>query len=327
MDEIRERIRRAAQAAGPAVVGLGRGWGAGSGVVVAEGAVLAAPVVEGRRGRARGRHGGHGPGRPAGRPPEGQSPGGRGDGPLAVTFAGGRVAEARVAGEDPVTGLPVLAVDTGGVAPVGAAAQPPGLGDPVLALADPGGRGLRVTAGRVASAPRTVPGPRGTTREAGIEHTAPLPRGAAGGPLLDADGALVGVNVLRPAPGLILAVWTGEDVAARAAAVVAGTIPAPRTLGVAVAPQHVARRLRAAVGLPEVPGVLVREVDPDGPAARAGIAPGDLLTTAGGLPVDGAGALARAIDATPPGAALEVALVRGTDVRAASVTFPSPPGP
>src|SRR5215210_6003077 len=72
-------------------------------------------------------------------------------------------------------------------------AGPAAIGTPVAALADPAGHGLRATAGAIASAPRGVRGPRGRLIEGVVEHTAPLPRGSGGGPLVDADGRLLGL--------------------------------------------------------------------------------------------------------------------------------------
>lgn len=313
--EIEQVLRDAADRIGPAVIGLGRGWGHGSGVVVADGLALAAlhGAGGGRRGRGRGRGDRFADERDTRTP--------------AATFPDGRTVATRVAGRDPATGLAVLELDTGGVDPVPAITDGagPGIGTAVIALGNPGGRGLRVTHGFVASRPRPVEGPRGRAVEGAFEHTAPLPRGSAGGPVVGIDGRLLGVSVFRPSPGLILALATGADVAARAGAVARGDILPPRTIGVALAPAHVARRLRRAVGLPEVDGLLVRGVDPGSPAEAAGFAVGDLVTHAGETPATDVGVLAAAIDATPSGASLTLRVLRGTEERLITVV-PSPGG-
>ena len=89
---------------------------------------------------------------------------------------------------------------------VGARRRRRAIGTPVVALANPGGRGLRATLGFVASAGRSFRGPRGRRIGGAIEHTAPLPRGSVGGPLVDLDGRLLGINAMRLDGGLILAV-------------------------------------------------------------------------------------------------------------------------
>jgi len=97
--------------------------------------------------------------------------------------------------------------------------------------------------------------------------------------------------------------------------------PGGRRLGMAVAPPHVARRLRRAVGLPDRIGLLVRAVEPGGPAARAGLAQGDLLVAAAGRQLRSVAGLRQALEA---GAGrLELTVVRGTDER----TVPVAPGP
>lgn len=314
MSDTSERIRRAAREAGPAVFGLGR-WGRGSGVVVAEGLALAAPHHH-PRGGPHHHHPRGGPFRHRGPQP----PWREDRSPVAV-FADGRAVDAESAGTDPRTGLVVLRLDTSGVTPIPPAAGDARLGDPVLALGNPGGRGLRVTPGHVAAEPRVLEGPGGRTGPTGIEHSAPLPRGAAGGPLLDADGGLLGINVMRPGWGLILAVATGGDVAERAAAVAGGTVARPRTLGVALAPGHVARRLRRAVGLPDAEGILVRAVEDGSPAAAAGLGDGDLITAAGGTPVTEVADLARAIDAAPEDGRMVLTVLRGTETREVEVVL------
>jgi serine protease Do len=193
------------------------------------------------------------------------------------------------------------------------------LGAPVLALANPGGRGLRATAGFVSASERSVRGPRGRRVRGAIEHTAPLPRGSSGGPLLDAAGRLVGLNAVRVEGGLILAVPVGSELRERVERVARGESQEPRRLGVALAPPRVARRMRRAVGLPERDGLLVRAVEQGSPADRAGVERGDLLVAAAGRELDGMDALYGALEAADGSLALTV--VRGVDERELEVLF------
>ncbi|MEA2177343.1 MAG: serine protease Do, partial [Solirubrobacteraceae bacterium] len=142
-----------------------------------------------------------------------------------------------------------------------------------------------------------------------IEHTAPLPRGAGGGPLVDRDGAVVGLNALRRDGGLLLA-WPATALRERAAALATGTRTAPRRLGVALLGARQTQRMRAAVGLDATAGLLVSAVQDDSPAARAGIARGDLVVAAGGAAVKGLDDLHAAVDAAG-GAALALEVLRG----------------
>jgi serine protease Do len=291
LQEISETVGGVAERVGPAVVGLGRGWGVGSGVVVEDGTVLTSAHAV------------------------------RGEEPT-VTFADGRRATGRLAGVDPDLDVAVIAVDTGDVAPVAWAPDAAAvLGAPVVALANPGGRGLRATLGFVSAGERRFRGPRGRRISGAIEHTAPLPRGSSGGPLLDAEGRLLGINAVRLEGGLILALPAGPALRERIESLARGEAPAGRRLGVAVAPPRVARRLRRAVGLPERDGLLVRAVEPDSPAARAGLERGDLIVAAAGAEVDGIDALHAALDAVPAGGTLPLTALRGTDERAFEVAF------
>jgi S1-C subfamily serine protease len=89
-------------------------------------------------------------------------------------------------------------------------------------------------------------------------------------------------------------------------------------LGVGVAPAHVARRLRRAVGLPEADGLLVQHVEDDSPASRAGLTQGDLIVQAAGRPVSGADDLYQALDSAADGE-IELGLLRGADDRTVHV--------
>ena len=86
----------------------------------------------------------------------------------------------------------------------------------------------------------------------------------------------------------------------------------------ALAPSHVARGLRRAVGLPEVDGLLVRGVEDDSPAARAGIREGDLIVGAAGKAVADADSLHEAL--TGEGA-LTLSILRGTEGLSVTVAF------
>jgi S1-C subfamily serine protease len=79
--------------------------------------------------------------------------------------------------------------------------------------------------------------------------------------------------------------------------------------------------MRRAVGLPDRPGVLVRAVAPDSPAAGAGLRQGDLITAAAGAEIADTDGLSAALDALPDGQTLSLHLVRGTDELEVVVRF------
>ena len=293
ISDLQQTVERVVGDVGPSVVGLGRGWRFGSGIVVEPGKVLTS-AHNLRRDE------------------------------ITVTFGDGRQATATVAGTDVDGDVAVLAVDTGGTKPVEWAEDGAALGTPVFALANPGGRGMRVTFGMVSSTGRSFRGPRGRRVAGAIEHTAPLPRGSSGGPVVDARGRLLGINTLRLEGGLILALAADSDLRTRVDALARGESRPRVTLGIYVAPPRAARRLRRAVGLPERDGVLVRGVEEGTPAARAGLERGDLIVAAGGTPVTRLDDLYAAIDSLPAETGtLELSLVRGTDERTVSVTLAS----
>jgi serine protease Do len=149
-----------------------------------------------------------------------------------------------------------------------------------------------------------------------VEHTAPLMPGSSGGPVVDLDGRLLGINTNRLGNGFYLAIAADAALRDRITALGRGESPKRRRLGVGLAPSHVARQLRRSVGLPERDGLLVREVEDDSPAAKAGIAEGDLLVAVGGTPIGSADDLFEALAGE---GSLEITLVRGTDERTVTV--------
>lgn len=290
LKELEDAIKQAARRSGGAVVGIGRRWGAGSGVVVGEGKV------------ATNAHNIHGD-------------------EVTVTFADGRTTPAEVAGIDTDGDLAVLSVDTAGTTAIEWADREPEVGSAVVALANPGGRGLRATLGFVSGTERAFRGPRGRRIAGGIEHTAPLPRGSSGGPIVDAAGSLLGVNTNRTGEGFYLAIPADTALRDRIESLARGESVRPARLGVAIAPPFVARRLRRAVGLPERDGLLVQGVEEGGAADRAGLQRGDLITEAGGQATASADDLHAALDAAATGGSLTLTVIRGTEERTVSVSL------
>ncbi|HEX5266668.1 MAG TPA: S1C family serine protease [Acidimicrobiales bacterium] len=293
LDEVATTVKAVRERVGPSVVGVNRD---GSGVVVGDG--LVATNAHNLRG-----------------------------GEPVVTFPDGRQAQGAVAGVDVDGDLAVVRVDTGGAPAVqwADADAEPGLA--VFGVANPGGRGLRVTFGTVSSVGRPFRGPRGRRVPASVEHTAPLPPGSSGGPVVDAAGRVVGLNTHRLGEGFYLALPVTEELRTSLDGLAEGRSRTRLRLGVALAPARAARKLREAVGLPEVAGLLVRAVEEDGPAARAGIRRGDVLTSARagageahvlGTPDD----LHEALDAATD--ALELTVVRGVEEITVRVTFDPP---
>jgi len=220
----------------------------------------------------------------------------------------GDVVKGAVEGTDRIVGISLIAAPTGEVAPITWADRVPELGAVVVALGNPG-TGLRITEGRVSAEPLSLRGRSGRLLE-GIEHTAPLPRGSTGGPLLNADGEVVGINVLRTDPGFLFAVGTAT-LRPAVERLLSGA-PEPARLGVAIAPPRFARKLRGAVGLPERDGLLVRDVEPESAAARAGVQRGDLIVGLGAVEIGSVDALFGALEACASEATV-LRLVRGVD--------------
>lgn len=283
--EIKDSIASAAGAQGPAVVGVGRGWRSGTGTVVGTGRILTAAHNVGER--------------------------------ATVALGNGDRSEVEPLGVDRDLAIALVAADTGDVEPLAWAPVESTIeiGTPVIALANPGGRGLRATLGFISASDRSFRGPRGRRITGALEHTASLPRGSAGGPLLDLEGRLIGINALRLEGDLILALGATAGLREAVDRLGRGEEADRPRLGVAVAPPYVARRMRRAVGLAERDGILVREVEAGSPADRAGLAQGDLIVAADGHELDSVDDLHRAIDEAGGEGGLSLGIVRGTDER------------
>jgi serine protease Do len=279
LEELSKTVSDVAAQVAPSVVGVGAG---GSGVIVGNGLV----VTNAHNIRRE---------------------------EIVVTFADGRRADGRPAGVDVDGDLAVVAVDTGDAPVLPVAATPARLGDAVLALANPGGRAVRVSLGFVSALDVTFRGPGGGRVRGAIEHTAPLARGSSGGPVVDAAGNLIAIDTHRVGDGFYLALPADAELQARIEALSHGDVPRRPRLGIAVAPPRVARRLRRSVGLPERDGLLVHAVEEGGPADRAGLRQGDLVVGVAGTEVSTVDGLAAALESADPESSVEVLVVRGTD--------------
>jgi serine protease Do len=279
-------VKDAASRFGPSITGLNRG----SGVVIAPNRILtSAHNLRGEEPR--------------------------------ITLADGTTVRGRVLGRDVDGDLAVVEAETGDAPALSVAGSDPVvIGTPVLALANPAGRALRVTTGLVSAVDTRFRSPRGRRVTGTIEHTAPMARGSSGGPLVDVSGNLIGLNAVRLPGGLILAVPLDAEAAKRIEALSRGDWPEPRRLGVALAPPRVARRLQRAVGLPERDGLLVRAVEDGSAAEQAGLQPGDLIVAAGERDVTRIDDLFVALDAAEDDR-LRLGVVRGAEERELAVSF------
>lgn len=279
LDDLSSAIAGAAAAASPGVVGIGARI-RGSGVVVGDDRVLTnAHNIRGDE--------------------------------VTVTFGDGRSLRGRVLATDVDGDLAVIDVATEGAPALAWADGAIAVGSVVFGLAATSGGAARVTVGTVSAVNRAFRGPGGRRISGSLEHTAPMAPGSSGGPIVDAAGRLVGLNTHRLGEGFYLARQADADLRERVAVLSRGdSVERPR-LGVAVAPGHVARRLRRSVGLPDRDGLLVRGVEDGSPADGAGIREGDLIVSVGGTPVADGDALLDAMAGAT--GSIAVGVVRGAD--------------
>ena len=288
--ELQEAVAAVATAAAPSVVGIGSRT-RGSGVVIADGAVLT--NAHNLRG------------------PE-----------VTVRFADGRATRGTVAGVDWDGDLAVVNVDTTGATPIAWSTSAGTIGSAVFAAAATPSGAARVSFGFVSSVERAFRGPGGRRISGSIEHTAPLAPGSSGGALLDSEGRIIGLNTNRIGEGFYLALPADAALRGRLDSLGKGeSVERPR-LGVAIAPNHVARRLRRSVGLPERDGILVRGVEDGSAAAEAGVEVGDLIVSAGGKAIVDADDLQDALASVKP--PYELVIVRGADEKTLKVTGAKP---
>ena len=231
---------------------------------------------------------------------------------IEVQLPDGERATARLVGADAENDLAVVRVAGNGLpaAPLGRSASLR-VGQLVVAIGNPLGLGPTVTAGVVSATRRTLRSQAGTLIEDVVQTDAALNPGNSGGPLVDSQGLVVGVNtaIIAGAQGICFAVPI--DTASR---VIPRLLADGRVirghLGLAGTTQPIARRLQLALDLPPT-GIQAVEVRPDGAAAAGGLKPGDRIVALDGKPVESVDALRKLLDRDTIGRNLELTVLRG----------------
>jgi serine protease Do len=228
---------------------------------------------------------------------------------------------AKVVGTDPASDLALLKVDGRDDFPfVQLAAQTPRIGDWVLAIGNPFGLGGTVTAGIVSARERHI---GVLSYDSLIQIDAPINKGDSGGPTFDLNGRVIGVNTMIFSPsggsiGIAFAVPADTVKSVIPQLKDKGAVTRGR-LGVQIQP--VTAEIAGALGLERAEGVLVAEAQADGPAAKAGIAAGDIIASLNGAPVKDARELTKTIAGTAPGTAVELGVLRQSSKRTVKVTL------
>jgi S1-C subfamily serine protease len=208
---------------------------------------------------------------------------------LRTTLADGRRLDATLVGGDPATDLAVLHLGGMGLpyADFGSSARLK-VGQLVIAIGNPLGFQATVTAGIVSALGRTLRAPSGRLIDSVIQTDAPLNPGNSGGPLVDGNGRVVGINtaMIGPAQGICFAIGsdTAVDVAARLMR--DGRVRRSR-IGVAAQTVPLTRALVYRLDLPAASAAMVAEIVAGGPADRAGLRAGDVLLRWAGAAVTG----------------------------------------
>ena len=230
---------------------------------------------------------------------------------IRVTLADRREVSARLVGTDPKTDLAVLKLPGAGY-PVVALADSSRVevAEVVLALGNPFGLSQTVTQGIVSAVGRADLGI--ADYEDFIQTDAPINPGNSGGALVDARGALIGINTAifsqtGGSQGIGFAVPVNMARQVMDQLVRRGRLTRAY-LGVSL--QEVTPALARGLGVSAERGVIVGDVAPDSPAARAGLKRGDVILAVDGTPVDDVGRLRNLIAGTAPGTTLKLTVLR-----------------
>ncbi len=244
---------------------------------------------------------------------------------ITVTLSDRREYTAKVIGRDPLTDLALLKIEAIGLPYVKFGnSQSARVGDWAIAIGNPFGLGGTVTAGIVSAVHRNI----GSGQyDRYIQTDASINQGNSGGPLFDLDGNVIGINtaIFSPTGGNV---GLGFSIPAELAKPVVDQLRATGTvkrgyLGVAIQP--LSTDIAAGLGLPKDKGEIVASVEPNGPAAKAGIKQGDVIVRINGSDVTFDNTLSYVVANTPIGSSVPIELIRDGQRRTISATISQRP--
>ncbi len=246
---------------------------------------------------------------------------------VSVTLDDGTQLPAKVIGRDPRSDLAVLRLDAGRKLPFIQLGESDAIkpGQWVVAMGNPFGLGGSVSAGIVSARGRDIgSGPY----DSFIQVDAPINQGNSGGPLFTQDGKVVGVNtaIISPSGGSVgIGFAIPSDTVRSVVAELERTGHVTRGyLGVQAQP--LGGPMTAALHLASSAGALVAGVEPDSPAAKAGLEPGDVIQSVNGAKVTDPRDLAVHVAAVKPGETASLHLLRDGDAKDVAVTVATLPG-
>jgi len=240
---------------------------------------------------------------------------------VEVTTDAGKTYTAKVIGTDQRTDVALIKVEGGSDFPFAKLSEGKArIGDWVLAVGNPFGLGGTVTAGIVSASGRDIgSGPYDDF----IQIDAPVNKGNSGGPAFNMQGEVVGVNTAIYSPsggsvGIAFAIPASTVKTVIAQLKDKGTV-SRGWIGVQIQP--VTQDIADSMGLKQTEGALVAEPQKDGPAAKAGINSGDIITAVNGQSIKDARELARVIGGLAPGSAVKLDMLRNGKSKVVNLTL------